>query len=166
MSALLHGRDHEGYSRPRLRLTSLPPAGRLQPADAGPFHDRIAARSQRMDERFPEAITLEAAIVARLHAELRGHAEQLRGVRSGDSFRSILQGEKALHVSDLCRLATSDHPVAKRAFAAVVELLAAAAGCRLEACTAAGQEHDVASQLEALAATLRRADRTSPDDRA
>jgi hypothetical protein len=102
-------------------------------AFADQVRDAIAARDQRMEERYPEAHELEARIVAAMHAELHGCAASVAGIEAPEHLREALRGLRPLKVGrHLCRLALSPRPEARRAVDAALQILAEARGYRLE----------------------------------
>jgi hypothetical protein len=102
-------------------------------AFADQVRDAIAARDQRMEERYPEAHDLEARVVAAMHAELHGCAASVAGVEAPEHLREALRGLRPLKLGrHLCRLVLSPRPEAGRAVDAVLAILAEARGYRLE----------------------------------
>jgi hypothetical protein len=119
-------------ARPQLR----PVVARTEdPENAFADHlrDRLASRDQRMEERYPEALDLEARVVAAMHQELHGCAAAVAGVESPEQFREVLRGLRSMRVGrHLCRLVRSPRPEAKRAVDALLRILAEERGYRIE----------------------------------
>lgn len=67
-----------------------------QPTHTDQVRDAIASRAQRMDERFPKACDLEAAVLVAMAGELRGAAAHLAGVQYPEHFREMLRGERTI----------------------------------------------------------------------
>jgi hypothetical protein len=100
------------------------------PADL--IRDRIASRSQRMDQRYPAALDLEAAVVAGMHQALHGVAALTAGTHCPEHWREALRGERPMHLGDVCRLATEPGTEGRAAALAVVHVLARALGQSVE----------------------------------
>jgi hypothetical protein len=86
--------------------------------------DRLAFRSQAMDAAHPEALDLEAALLVGISDRLRGLVGVLAGTENATHVREGLRGDRNVHLSFLCRLATSSRPEAGDAIDFVVAELA------------------------------------------
>jgi hypothetical protein len=86
--------------------------------------DRLAFRSQAMDSAHPEALDLEATLLAGISDRLRGLVGVLAGTENATHVREGLRGDRNVHLSFLCRLATSSRPEAGEAIDFLVEHLA------------------------------------------
>lgn len=116
------------------RLTALPAPDPPEPLSAR-FRDAIALRCRRSDVEFPKACDLEAEVLEALHAELHGVASALSGIHAPDNWRERLRGERAFHLSDLCRLALDPTREGRAAAYSALSLLARAAGYSLQPIT-------------------------------
>ena len=92
------------------------------------IRDKVAGRSSQMDEKFPRAVDLEAAVLSALQGELRGVASLLSGTHLPEHFRGALRGERTMQIGVLCRLATDPTREAKAASLAALGVLAHAIG--------------------------------------
>lgn len=104
------------------------------------FRDAIALRSPEHHAEFPRCSDLEARCLQAAADKLHGVATFLRGIGSAQLFRLKLSGERHLHLSDLCRMATEPGREGKDAVLAILTQIAAAIGYRLEVMP--GSAHD------------------------
>ena len=88
------------------------------------IRDRVAARSQRLDARFPRAVDLEAEALQALHGGLRGVASALSGTHCPEHFREMLRGQRSMPLGTLCRLATDPTREARTSAVAAIAILA------------------------------------------
>lgn len=109
-----------------------------QESPADQIRDRIAARSQRMDARYPKALDLEASVTEALHRSLHGVASLTAGTHAPEHWREALRGQRPIQVADLCRLATEPGREGREAVRAAVRVLAEAVG--LEVGPASGRD--------------------------
>lgn len=115
------------------------------------FREAIASRCPEHHSDYPRSTELEARCLSAVAPILHGFKAELRGIRSAHGFRSMLAGERHLHLSDVCRMATTPCPDARAGALALLTELAMAIGYRLEAMpgTAADAHAAVASFVRA-----------------
>ena len=116
---------------------------------AAPIRDALALRHQAWDPRRPAVLDLAAEALAPMHARLVGRVAKLEALRPAKYVREALRGERALAVEDLALLAL-DEP---EALAAGLDVLARAAGYRLEPLSTGGR----ATVLQSVAELAREA---------
>lgn len=102
------------------------------PLPADRIRDRLAVRSSWLEGHHPEALDLEAELLALLANELAGVASLLGDTPTAEHTREALRGQRHAHLALLCRLASSGRPEAGRALDAILARLAEARGYRLE----------------------------------
>ena len=114
----------------------------------GSFRRNIATRNEELAREYPRAVDLEANALLALHDEINGEATRLRGLRSGQAFRSALVGQKNITLADLCRLATDPTREAKESVRAALRVLAAAVGHELKPLNVAAMEaHEALAEV-------------------
>lgn len=109
---------------PREQLAVVAPSAPGSPDGSATqtTRDRLAVRSPRLDQDRPAVLDLEQELLDALSGELRGVASLLAD-GSPVHYREALRGERHLHLADVCRLALSDRPEARRAYAILVDRL-------------------------------------------
>lgn len=107
----------------RTDLRPVRPAA-LGSSDTTTTRDRLAFRSQNLDASHPEALDLEATLLVGMSDRLRGLVGVLAGTENPIHVREGLRGDRNVHLSFLCRLATSSRPEAGEALDFLVNELA------------------------------------------
>lgn len=98
---------------------TVPPSTRL-----GRILLNLRQVAERMAGRYPDALGLEAEIVAIIGEETRGEGPIFCGPRSAEVWGDITEGKRRALVGDLARVICSRRPKGRRAAERIVDLLA------------------------------------------
>lgn len=99
----------------------------------GQVFEHVRSRCARIFAADPEAVMLEAEVVATLAEELHGEGDLHHGHRSKAAWREVRKGKRAALLADLLRLVRSKRPKGRAAVVAVLTLVAGRLGLRLVA---------------------------------
>ncbi len=119
-------KGHERESAPRWPHETAPEAS-LE----GQIRLNLLDCAKRAAERCPEALVLEARIVAAIRRSVRGEGAALRGPRSAEAWADVLEGKRRMNAGDLARLAKSGRSKGQAGALAAATLLAAEVGYRV-----------------------------------
>lgn len=110
----------------------------VQPAETAPKPSRsgqillnLRSAAVKMSARYPEALKLEAEIVAAVAEETKGDGDIFRGPRGEEVWGDVLEGKRRAHVGDLARVFKSRRPKGRQAAQRIAALLAAEIGMAL-----------------------------------
>jgi hypothetical protein len=113
-----------------MRRTPPPKKAPLE-ARVGRILAGLRGIAQRMWRLFPDALLLEAELVAIIGDGLLGERTLHHGTRSEDGWEDVFDGKRRILMGDFCRLVKSSRPKATGAVDAVLARLAAERGYTL-----------------------------------
>jgi hypothetical protein len=99
-----------------------------KPSRSGQILLNLRSAAEKMSARYPEALKLEAEIVAIIAEETKGESEIFRGPRGKEVWGDVTEGKRRAHVGDITRVFASQRPKGRRAAERIVDLLAAYVG--------------------------------------